>query len=123
MAGLGAPKGNQYAVGHKGGDGRGTLQNELLRKKQAEKDWFGEHDFEKLMRQVKGRYRSPHKIWLAKLLTGNDAALKEAYKRLFPESLFIHQDGNVDHTITHEFIVRRQDPRTLGDAGSTLASP
>jgi len=117
-------KGNKLGRGYKGIQGRKSLAVEAKRFKQLERLWFHKHDKEKLLAKYKaGLLTSADEIWLAEMLLGNLEAMKKVFDKIYPPSLNLTQSGSVDHHITHEFIVRRPHPRTLGDTGSSPPSP
>jgi len=98
-----AAKGNQNAVGHKGGGGRKTIRQEKADYDLLREMFFKPQDYGEVLKRVAvsqktktGKF-SIWELYVAKAMSGNDNYIFKVFDRLFPET--INHQGNISETL------------------------
>ena len=83
---MGAPVGNKNAVGNKGG-GRRSAYQERQDAERLKEIWTGDFNKTELMKKLQSGEYSPEFIWIVKAIQGNMVALKEMFKKIYPDNI------------------------------------
>jgi len=106
----GAPEGNQYAKGNKGG-GRPSLKETLWHKEK----WENDEEVRKLESKVASGKYSIRDVWLLKALKGNDAILKQAADKVLADLIDFQGDVTVATPLLHALRHNDGNPQDSGN--------
>ena len=93
---MGAPKGNQYAVGNKGG-ARKSYAQEKANYEMLEQIFLNEINKEEVQKKLASGKYSLKDVFVSKAFAGNERILSEIFRKLFPDKF--------DHTTKGEKII------------------
>lgn len=95
---MGAPKGNQFAKGNKGGARKSAYQEHADQQYLMDL-WFKKHTKDEIRELLsEAGEHSMSDAWLAKGLAGNVDIQKAIFNKLFPDNINMRMDGRISTT-------------------------